>query len=99
MIGGGEAEAFPCWLDGDAHPRCPRDRADRELGVAARHRRGRESENAARPGPATAGEGEGEGEGIIQEHPEWEDTPYEGSFAGEFGTYDSFADLFSADRL
>ena len=31
---------------------------------------------------------------LVQEHPEWEAAPYEGSFGGEFGTYDSLADLF-----
>jgi ubiquinol oxidase len=31
---------------------------------------------------------------LVQEHPEWEDQPYEGSFGGDFGTYDSLADLF-----
>ena len=29
-----------------------------------------------------------------QEHPDWETTPYEGSFAHDFGTYGSLADLF-----
>jgi len=31
---------------------------------------------------------------LVQEHPEWETVPYEGSFAQDFGTYDSLADLF-----
>jgi ubiquinol oxidase len=31
---------------------------------------------------------------LVQEHPEWEDKPYEGIFAGDFGTYESLADLF-----
>ena len=31
---------------------------------------------------------------LVEEHPEWETTPYEGTFAGDFGTYDSLADLF-----
>ena len=31
---------------------------------------------------------------LVQEHPEWEDEPYAGSFAGDFGAYDSLADLF-----
>jgi len=31
---------------------------------------------------------------LVQEHPEWEDQPYEGSFGGDFGAYDSLADLF-----
>ena len=31
---------------------------------------------------------------LVQEHPEWEAAPYEGSFGGEFGTYGSLADLF-----
>jgi hypothetical protein len=31
---------------------------------------------------------------LVQEHPEWETVPYSGSFGGDFGTYDSVADLF-----
>ena len=31
---------------------------------------------------------------LVEEHPEWEDTPYESQFAADFGTYDSLADLF-----
>jgi hypothetical protein len=31
---------------------------------------------------------------LVQEHPEWENEPYEGSFGGDFGTYESLADLF-----
>jgi hypothetical protein len=31
---------------------------------------------------------------LVQEHPEWEDQPYEGSFTDDFGSYDSLADLF-----
>jgi hypothetical protein len=31
---------------------------------------------------------------LVQEHPEWEDQSYEGSFTGDFGSYDSLADLF-----
>jgi ubiquinol oxidase len=31
---------------------------------------------------------------LVREHPEWEHTPYTGSFADDFGTYDSLADLF-----
>jgi len=31
---------------------------------------------------------------LVQEHPEWDTTPYEGMFAGDFGSYDSLADLF-----
>ena len=31
---------------------------------------------------------------MVQEHPEWEDQPYEGSFTDDFGSYDSQADLF-----
>jgi hypothetical protein len=31
---------------------------------------------------------------LVQEHPEWEDVAYEGSFASDFGSYDSLADLF-----
>ena len=30
----------------------------------------------------------------MQEHPEWEDTPYSSSFVDDFGHYDSLADLF-----
>jgi ubiquinol oxidase len=30
---------------------------------------------------------------LVAEHPEWEDTPYEGEFAEDFGDYDSLADL------
>ena len=31
---------------------------------------------------------------LVQEHPEWEDEPYDGSFTGDFGSYESLADLF-----
>jgi ubiquinol oxidase len=31
---------------------------------------------------------------LVQEHPEWEDVPYEGSFIDDYGRYDSLADLF-----
>ncbi len=31
---------------------------------------------------------------LVTEHPEWEDTAYEGEFAADFGAYDSLADLF-----
>ncbi len=31
---------------------------------------------------------------LVQEHPEWESTPYEGSFSDDYGRYDSLADLF-----
>ncbi|MGH9270033.1 MAG: alternative oxidase [Ilumatobacteraceae bacterium] len=31
---------------------------------------------------------------LVQEHPEWEDLPYHGLFGGDFGTYESLADLF-----
>jgi len=31
---------------------------------------------------------------LVQEHPEWEDTPYEGSFIDDYGRYESLADLF-----
>jgi hypothetical protein len=31
---------------------------------------------------------------LVDEHPEWEDEQYEGEFGGDFGTYDSLADLF-----
>ena len=31
---------------------------------------------------------------LVQEHPEWETTPYEGSFIDDYGRYDSLADLF-----
>ncbi|MDZ7680105.1 MAG: alternative oxidase [Acidimicrobiales bacterium] len=31
---------------------------------------------------------------LVQERPEWEDTPYEGEFAADFGAFDSLADLF-----
>jgi ubiquinol oxidase len=31
---------------------------------------------------------------LVQEHPEWETTPYEGTFVDDFGRYDSLADLF-----
>jgi len=31
---------------------------------------------------------------LVQEHPEWEDTPYEGSFTDDYGDYASLADLF-----
>lgn len=31
---------------------------------------------------------------LVDEHPEWEEQPYEGDFAKDFGSYDSLADLF-----
>ncbi len=31
---------------------------------------------------------------LVQEHPEWEDVPYSGSFIDDYGAYDSLADLF-----
>jgi ubiquinol oxidase len=31
---------------------------------------------------------------LVQEHPEWEHVPYDGEFTGDFGRYDSLADLF-----
>jgi ubiquinol oxidase len=31
---------------------------------------------------------------LVQEHPEWEDVPYTGEFADDFGHYESLADLF-----
>jgi ubiquinol oxidase len=31
---------------------------------------------------------------LVQEHPEWEDQPYTGSFTDDYGAYDSLADLF-----
>jgi hypothetical protein len=31
---------------------------------------------------------------LVEEHPEWEATPYEGSFTREYGRYESLADLF-----
>ena len=31
---------------------------------------------------------------LVQEHPEWEDTPYEGPFTEEYGSFASLADLF-----
>jgi ubiquinol oxidase len=31
---------------------------------------------------------------LVEEHTEWERTPYVGTFAGDFGTYASLADLF-----
>lgn len=31
---------------------------------------------------------------LVQEHPEWETMPYDGSFSDDYGTYDSLADLF-----
>ena len=31
---------------------------------------------------------------MVAEHPEWETTPYEGSFIDDYGRYDSLADLF-----
>lgn len=31
---------------------------------------------------------------LVQEHPDWEHTPYDGEFAADFGHYDSLADLF-----
>lgn len=31
---------------------------------------------------------------LVEEHPAWEDAPYEGMFTADFGSYDSLADLF-----
>jgi ubiquinol oxidase len=31
---------------------------------------------------------------LVDEHPEWETTPYDGGFSADFGTYESLADLF-----
>jgi ubiquinol oxidase len=31
---------------------------------------------------------------LVQEHPEWEHTPYDGLFVDDYGRYDSLADLF-----
>ncbi len=31
---------------------------------------------------------------LVDEHPEWADIPYTGQFAGDYGRYDSLADLF-----
>ena len=31
---------------------------------------------------------------LVQEHPEWEHQPYEGTFGDDFGRYESLADLF-----
>lgn len=31
---------------------------------------------------------------LVQEHPEWEDEPYSGSFSDDYGRYASLADLF-----
>jgi ubiquinol oxidase len=31
---------------------------------------------------------------VVEEHPEWERVPYEGSFIDDYGRYDSLADLF-----
>ena len=31
---------------------------------------------------------------LVQEHPEWESQRYDGAFVGDFGHYDSLADLF-----
>jgi ubiquinol oxidase len=31
---------------------------------------------------------------LVQEHPEWEDVPYEGQFTDDYGSYASLADLF-----
>jgi ubiquinol oxidase len=31
---------------------------------------------------------------LVEEHPEWEDVPYEGEFTEDFGAFDSLADLF-----
>ncbi len=31
---------------------------------------------------------------LVAEHPEWESTPYTGSFVDDFGRLDSLADLF-----
>ena len=30
---------------------------------------------------------------LVQEHPEWDERPYDGSFSEDFGEYDSQADL------
>jgi hypothetical protein len=31
---------------------------------------------------------------LVEEHPEWKDVPYEGSFTDDYGAYDSLADLY-----
>lgn len=31
---------------------------------------------------------------LVQEHPEWEDVAYDGTFTDDYGAYDSLADLF-----
>jgi hypothetical protein len=31
---------------------------------------------------------------LVEEHPEWEATPFEGDFTRDFGHYDTLADLF-----
>ena len=31
---------------------------------------------------------------LVDEHPEWETTPYEGAFTADFGPYDNLAELF-----
>ena len=31
---------------------------------------------------------------LVQEHPDWEDQPYDGQFTADFGAFDSLADLF-----
>jgi hypothetical protein len=31
---------------------------------------------------------------LVDDHPEWETTPFEGSFTRDFGTYESLADVF-----
>jgi len=31
---------------------------------------------------------------LVQEHPEWETTPFDSQFQGDFGAYDSLADMF-----
>ena len=31
---------------------------------------------------------------LVQEHPDWENAPYEGSFVDDYGRYESLADLF-----
>jgi ubiquinol oxidase len=31
---------------------------------------------------------------LVEEHPEWEQTPYEGEFTADFGRYDCLADVF-----
>jgi hypothetical protein len=31
---------------------------------------------------------------MVQEHPDWESQPFDSEFSGDFGHYDSLADLF-----